>query len=174
MLESLLAGILGGLVSSSIVFVWVTYWRRALVPWYENRVYQGLRIDGEWETEGSFSGKPFSEVAHVHQKAYTVRGTTIYTSGDQVEEYAFEGEFRNLILTAWYWAPGSNDLDRGTFTLAVKDSGYTLEGFFIGYIDQASSVSSGTYVWRRRSQGPNFKTSGRTTVGSPQPAGPPG
>jgi hypothetical protein len=150
MTGAILTGVFSGLVSSVVIFLWVTYWRRAVVPWYEDRLYQGLRIDGEWVTEGFYPGEDFRETVYVEQNGYSVRGRIALTSREQPEEYRFEGEFRNLILTARYWTPGSNDLDRGTFTLTVKDSGNTLNGFSVGYIDQASSVVSGKYIWRRR------------------------
>lgn len=143
---ALVTGIVSGLISAILVFIGVKWWNRAIVPWYEERVYKDVKISGVWETSYEDNNTIVHEVATVEQNAHRVWGE-ITCEG---EEYLFEGEFRNLILTARYWEKSRNTLDRGTFTLMLKGHSNTLRGFYAWYLGEESNVKSGWYEWNRK------------------------
>jgi hypothetical protein len=142
-------GILSALIATFLVFIGAKYWNAVIVPWYEDKVYKDIRIEGEWKTSGEENRHVFNEIAKVKQKAHRVWGEIIYKTEDNVVEYEFEGEFKNLILTARYCVKGQNDLDRGTFTLMLKNNGKILKGFYAWYTDVENDVLSGKYEWTK-------------------------
>ena len=145
----LIGGVLSALIATFLVFTGSKYWSKVIVPWYEDRVYKDIRIEGEWTTSGEEEDETFNEVAKVSQKANRVWGDIIYKTTSGVTEYEFEGEFKNLILTARYWVKRENNLDRGTFTLMLRNNGRILKGFYAWYSDEQNDVISGKYEWSR-------------------------
>ncbi|MBM4341548.1 MAG: hypothetical protein FJ110_18635 [Deltaproteobacteria bacterium] len=145
------SGVVSGLVATFLTFVAARYWTKVIVPWYEDRVYKDIKIAGEWDTQGDEHGDTFHEIAKVSQQAHRIWGDIIYQSPGEIINYEFEGEFRNLILTGRYWVKGRNDLDRGTFTLMLRENGKVLKGFYAWYLGDENDVVSGWYKWIRKS-----------------------
>lgn len=144
-------GVLSALIATLLIFLGARYWKNVIVPWYEDRVYKDIKIDGEWLTRGKEEGKEFEEVALVMQNAHRVWGSITYKTQSSVTEYQFEGEFRNLILTARHSVKGKHQLERGTFTLMLRENGRLLKGFYAWYLSEKHDVVSGSYEWRRAS-----------------------
>ena len=136
-------------LTSFLLFIGLKYWNAVVVPWYENRIYKDIKIEGEWKTIGIEHGENFEENARVKQNAHRVWGDITYKSSSEFIEYQFEGEFRNLILTGRYWVKGENNLDRGTFTLMTKNNGRTLKGYYAWYLAGDNDVVSGSYEWNK-------------------------
>lgn len=139
---SLLVGTLGGLVATLLTVTFRNYWVSVFIPWYEERLYRDAKIEGNWKSEkrkGS-SNILFMQIA---RKSYSVNGTFTYIEGcDQGKTYKFNGEFRNLILTANYSSTISSQLDRGTLALMLVHNGDKLKGILSYYLDPESKISS--------------------------------
>ena len=148
-LFALSTGVISGVIAAVLIFVGLRYWNRVIVPWYEDRVYLDIKIAGDWETTGQEHGETFHEAAKVEQNAHRVWGEITYKTESEFIQYEFEGEFRNLLLTARYWVKADNNLDRGTFTLMLKNNGRTLKGFYAWYLDDDNDVISDSYEWTR-------------------------
>jgi len=146
---SLLSGVLSGIIAAFLVFVVAHYWKKIILPWCEERVYKDVKISGEWRTHGNEGGQTFEETAKVYQNAHHIWGEIFYQRESHLITYEFEGEFRNLILTARYSVKAQHDLDRGTFTLMLRNNGKMLKGFFAWYVDNENDVVSGKYEWVR-------------------------
>ncbi len=144
------SGVLSGLVTTLLVFVVIRYWKGVLIPWYENRIYKDIKIAGEWETTGEEKDEVFHETAKIQQHAHRVWGDIIYKKDDELITYEFEGEFKNLIFTARYSVKGQNDLDRGTFTLMIRNNGNVLKGHYAWYLAELHDVISGQYEWIKK------------------------
>lgn len=145
----ILAGLVSGVLSSLLVLAGAKYWRAVVIPWYEDRVYKDVMIAGRWESLGQEHGETFTETVKVRQRAHHVSGEITYRVDDKLIEYQFDGEFKNLILTARYWVKEESNLDRGTFTLMLKNNGQTLKGFYAWYLPEDNDVISGNYEWKR-------------------------
>lgn len=46
--ESLATGIISGLITALLLFVFAILWRKNIEPWFENLLYQDVCIEGEW------------------------------------------------------------------------------------------------------------------------------
>lgn len=147
--------IVSAVIASIVILIVVTMWKKAIVPWFEERLYRDLNRAGTWDVSGTEGGKRFAEVAKVKQRGHRVWGVLTYRgqsiSGEpQIIEYLFEGEFRNLILTARQWEKRRHSLERGSFTLMVKRNADFMRGYYAWYLDIQSDVVGGEYEWVRR------------------------
>ncbi len=151
-MEPLAIGIISGVATACIVFLVRKVWTEWISPWYENKIYRDIRIDGHWKTKFfREEDEEFQENAIVYQKAYRVRGTITYERSNEIREYEFRGQIRNLLLTAEYWLKGSSSLDRGAFALAVKEDGRKLEGYLSWYSHKHDEIRFSKYIWSKRS-----------------------
>src|SRR6185503_1394321 len=41
-------GIVSGAVTGILIYAFSMVWRRVLVPWYEERLYRGIDVSGQW------------------------------------------------------------------------------------------------------------------------------
>lgn len=149
LLTAIVGGVIGALFATFLMLVGGKYWKEIIVPWYEDRIYKDIRIAGDWKTLGDEDGIKFNENAKIQQKAHHISGEIIYKTESEVNKYEFEGEFKNLILTARYWVKGESNLDRGTFTLMLRNNGRMLKGFYAWYQDDRNDVVSGSYEWTK-------------------------
>lgn len=46
--DSLAGGIISGLITALLLFVFAILWRKNIEPWFENLLYQDVCIEGEW------------------------------------------------------------------------------------------------------------------------------
>ena len=145
--EGLVVGVVSGLVTSAILFVFLQYWSRVVIPWFEERVYRGIRIDRKWKIKADGETRAQAE-ATITQSAHRISGLIIWQEAGTTFEYKLTGEFRDLILTATYKQRSVNTLDRGTITLFCKQNGQLLEGCYAWYDFNKSDIIGGKYAWR--------------------------
>jgi hypothetical protein len=51
---SLIVGVVSGVVTTILVFSFRIVWKKIIMPWYEERLYQGAKIEGVWSSEITF------------------------------------------------------------------------------------------------------------------------
>jgi len=149
-MEPIAIGIISGLLTTFIVVVIQKLWSGAIEPWYEERIYRDAKIEGTWE--GLYPEIDLKEVVTLKRTAHKVEGVVAIVEGpDQGKTYEISGTFKNLILTASYSAVDRRSLDRGSYTLMLKNNGQRFEGFSSFYEDTGSKVDSGACIWVRKS-----------------------
>jgi hypothetical protein len=143
-------GVVGGLVATAITVFIDKVWKRLIVPWYEERVYQDARIGGVWKAEFHNQGEIEEERIDITTKGHQVSGTITITKGkNEGKVYLFNGNFRNLILVATYHSRKDYELDRGSFALLLRKNGTLLEGQCIYFSDKSNSINNTQYIWQR-------------------------
>jgi hypothetical protein len=45
---AVVGGIIAGVLTSVIIFIFACIWRDHILPWIEDKTYQGIRVDGSW------------------------------------------------------------------------------------------------------------------------------
>jgi hypothetical protein len=141
---SLVTGVVSGLVATLFVFVVRTYWLKIIMPWYENVLYQGPKIEGVWITEVHFP----DEMVNTHRitlkrAGYKIIGTAVCVEGEiEGESHEITGTFNNRLLTCYYHASGDRRLERGAFTLMLVDNGKKLKGHLAYYENRQDTVLS--------------------------------
>lgn len=147
--SSLVAGVVSGVIASLIVFAFRVYWLKILQPWYENRLYQGAVIEGDWTTTIDFpDGNTNTHRITLRRVGYAVSGVANCVSGySEGQTYEFTGTFKNLLLTGTYQVTNSRSLERGTFTLMLVQGGARLQGYLSYYDNMVHSVRSAPCEW---------------------------
>lgn len=154
--DQMIIGVYSGLLATGIfsfvVFVCSVIWRKVISPWWENKLYQDARIDGEWVAEiNAKTTDNDIEVITISQVGHDIRGDIVCTQGpDEGRKYKFNGTFRNQILTAYYWNTKKTSIDSGTFSLRLENDGEELRGFTSYYHDTGHSIIAREYHWKRR------------------------
>lgn len=145
-----LIGIVSGLITCFIIWLIRYVFAKHLKPAWENGIYKDVRIEGDWCGELKINGEVYSESIKIEQVAHSVKGEAQCTSGYQNgRRFKFCGEFRNLILTAWYTAAKSSALDRGAFSVRLEQNGTVLRGQCIFYHDPENRLECGEYTMKR-------------------------
>lgn len=144
-------GVISGILAYVFLIIIVKYYHSSFFPMLVKWVSGGVKIEGKWETrfERTDINEVFKESVTIKQNGHRVRGH-IYLIGEANYEYEFEGEFKDLILTAIYWRKKENSRDRGTFTLELIKDG-VLEGFYSGYSSSPKDrrVVEAVYKWNQ-------------------------
>ena len=142
-MNSIVSGLVSGLMVAIIILVLQVYYQKVILPWIEERVYKGVKIEGEWV--GEISKENFS--FNLRRISHRVNGEMVRQKDGQV--YKLDGEFRNLILTVTYTSSASRAIDRGCFTFLLVDNGRELNGYAIYYYSPHHKVHSQHVEFRR-------------------------
>ena len=142
-------GVISGLVTSLIVFLFQIGYVQILRPWLEEVLYRDLKIEGRWLVEYP-EGEEFTEAIELKRQGHRVTGSVTVTGGpDLGRVYAVDGTFKNLILTLSFAGQDATRLDRGTYTLQTKSNGQHLQGYSTFYQDDENTIVCMKCNWRR-------------------------
>jgi hypothetical protein len=101
--ESIILGIVSGLITSVLVYLIVLVFNKIVQPWFQDIIYSGVRIDGQWYTQKTFrNGDTIQdELLELNQHAHKISGTRTltkrYKANDSIEIKTFkiEGKIRD-------------------------------------------------------------------------------
>ena len=148
MAANLITGLVSGLIVTLLVVVFRALWRDVLVPWFEERVYKDIRIEGVWYTLYPTVVGYRQEIVTLTRHGHSVSGSIVCTDGpDKGEQYTIHGSFRNLILTLTYESGSRSRVDRGTITLRCVQNGCRFIGKIANYFDRTDSIESTSVLW---------------------------
>lgn len=151
MKENMIAGLFSGLLVTLLVVVFRSFWENILVPWFEDRVYKDIRIEGTWFSLYPEANDPKrQEIITLSRQGHTVTGTMTCTNGkDEGESYCLSGSFRNLILPLIYETADRSKTDRGSITLMAIHNGQRLHGKIAAYINERNAITDADVIWFR-------------------------
>lgn len=153
MKENIIAGLISG-VTVTIFVVFFTYiWKAIIVPWFEDRVYKDVRIEGMWYSVYPEDFSLRQEVINLKRHGHHMEGTiTCLSETDKGKEYKVFGSFRNLILPLIYESSEASKTDRGTITLKLVNNGERLVGEVAAYSTSKDQIVTASVVWYRNKQ----------------------
>lgn len=126
---SLIAGVVAGLIATTLTEVFRTYYLRIVAPHFEERQYQGARIAGRWKIEGVFDGIRAERFIDLRQVGHVVKGDLISISGrDKGHVYLIEGTLVNVLFIGTYVAKDKSSSDRGVLAFKVISNGAEMVG----------------------------------------------
>lgn len=150
MYENIVIGLVSGLVVSFLVLVIGKFWRGVVEPWFEERVYKDLHLEGKWFSLYVETGDYRQEIINLKRHGHAITGTMICKNGaDEGEEYSLCGSFRNLLLPMTYESIDKNKSDRGTITLKSSHNGQRLVGEIAMYDTRTDSIDTARILWFR-------------------------
>ena len=150
--NDLYSGVVAGLVTGVLIWLFRAVWLKVLSPFVEDLLYRGVRIDGQWTAELEDAESEHKEEIIIKQWGNRVTGTLRCIEGQDLGgSYTFQETFKNLILTATYESTNKFSTDRGTFTVRLNDNGNSFKGHtvYLGATD--GELSDAGYVWCKKS-----------------------
>ncbi|WP_439833790.1 hypothetical protein [Aeromonas enteropelogenes] len=148
--ENIISGLVSGLIVSFLVVVVGNIWNKIIIPWFEERVYKDVKIEGQWFSfyEGRMLGR--EEVIDISRHGHQISGKLLCISqGDHGEQYLVSGSFKNLILPLAYENSNDSKTDRGTITLKSTQSAEVLKGKICYYSCYGDDVRTADVTWFR-------------------------
>jgi len=142
--SQILIGVFSGIATGIVILMFTQVWQKVVLPWYEERVYKGVRISGTWQLideEPDDSQWTQRELLIIKQTAYRLSGHQIlYTKEggtEGIKTLDISGEIRDgyVVLAANSKDPSA--LSRGAFLGRVGGAGDILEGqaAFVNVLD---------------------------------------
>lgn len=150
MFDNFAIGIISGLVTTLFVVVFRATWHSVVIPWFEERIYKDIRIEGKWFSFYPDFRDGRQEVVTLDRKGHAVTGTIVCTHGsDAGEKYNIAGSFRNMILPLTYESSETTKADRGAIALKSARNGERFVGKIAMYSDSQEVISTATVIWFR-------------------------
>ena len=124
-LVSLIVGIASSLLATAIFVLAAEFWRKSIRPWFEDKIYKGVRLDGEWtstkiagmDSDSSIGTMKFE----IKQTAEKISGTYYHLDAKgEKTSYQITGVITNMYLTATAIPASSRVIDALAFLLYVK------------------------------------------------------
>ena len=150
-LSNLSIGVISGLVATFIIVVIGQIWLKIILPWYENLLYQGVRLDGRWVSRARIRDSERETVWQIKQTGHRIKATAVATLGpNQGRSFAINGTFRNLILTVTFQRSDAGSvIDRGCVAVKLVQNGHQLCGHITHYDYDSETLVSNDYVLRK-------------------------
>jgi hypothetical protein len=151
-MENLTIGIISGLVVTALVVLLRAIWNSVIVPWFENKIYKDVRIEGAWFSLYPTTAPDYRrDVISLTRRGHEVSGLMICTDSgaDKGVRYKISGSFRNMILPLVYEDESKSSTDRGTITLKVTEGGKQMKGKVALYENKSDSIDEWDVIWFR-------------------------
>jgi hypothetical protein len=149
--DGVIAGIVGGLITSVILLLTGQWWKHTILPWLENVFRKGVRIDGVWKTYMKIGEIEKTEIARLTQKGHLITGTITYPEDTKGRSHTYEirGEFYDNVFSALMVEVGKAKLDRGAILLRIKPGTSHPEMNGIGIWFYGENPYQSPYRWVR-------------------------
>lgn len=154
---SIFIGVFTGVVASILIWIVVKTFNKIIVPWYQNSIYRGINLSGNWIATHNFPGEVNVEQEIILQeKGHKITGSLV--SQNYVKQklktttsYSLVGEIFDNYIDVEYKNKDKRLMGRGSQLLKVKDGGKSLEGGLV-VIDVYSTevIVSGSIKWKRK------------------------
>ena len=124
---ALVVGIASSLVATVIFISMSELIRKIILPWYADKIYRGVRIDGEWEIK-EFEGKEIESSKKscvklsLKQCGEKITGKYSHKLTDEIDEYILEGRVRDMFFLATAVPKSKRLIDASSFLLHIDYS----------------------------------------------------
>lgn len=159
---SLIIGICSSLFATALFISLSEFVRKVIIPWYADKIYRGVRIDGEWEVTMIDGKNDIREVAEeknmfmqlfLSQKGDTIKGNYKHKGHNQkVDEYNLEGRIRDNYFLATAIPTSNRRIDGISILLHIDyiDSKLTMTGGILlqGKEGKVESTEEIRFEWK--------------------------
>lgn len=149
-------GVFSGILTSIVIWGAVQFFKNLFIPWYQQSIYRGIDISGEWISNSEFSGGVVVEqTIQVKQSGHKIHGTIISKSrvpskGESIGYFNFVGEIFDNYVDIEYTIRDKKYVSRGSILLKVRDGGDNLAGGLVAIDRQTSDIMvSLNIIWKR-------------------------
>jgi hypothetical protein len=148
--SNIISGLVSGLIVTLFVVSFRAFWVSVIIPWFENRVYKDIKIEGKWFVIYPSTVNMRQEIVVLKRHGHTVTGEmTCIKGGDEGEQYNLFGSFRNMLLPMTYESNDKAKSDRGTVTLKCTNNGEKFRGKIAAYSTENDDIHAVNVLWFR-------------------------
>lgn len=147
MINSILLGAVGGLLSTFLGWLFYRFSNDTLVPWYQRRLYRGILVDGAWKGERSDGGTLYGFNIHLKQNGHEIKGT--FAAANKREDgtnttktFELDGEIADDCVLLRYKPSDHHTYGSGAFLFQVFDAGRALKGGMIYFGTRVRQIGS--------------------------------
>ena len=131
---SLIIGITSSMIATAVFIFLSELIRRTVLPWYADKIYRGVRIDGKWvlvKNEGNdIPEKDELMTFDLTQKGDTITGTYTHKLKNEIDLYRLNGFLRDMYFSAIAMPMSNRQIDAASFLFYVEYEGSRLH--FLG------------------------------------------
>ncbi|HAT8558509.1 TPA: hypothetical protein I7221_21325 [Vibrio vulnificus] len=135
--ESIIFGVLSGVLTAMFIFIVKEFWLKVLLPWYQDFKYQGADISGSWFAEYEFNEPDVTKSTYsvvLVQNAHKVEGSMQFTFVSENRkfnvEYKLEGQYWEGYLNLSCRSKDKKMYSHGSMFLKLINNGSGLLGQF--------------------------------------------
>ena len=132
-LVAIITGVLSGILTNAILFLVSRYFSKVLLPWYQQVVYHGVLVGGEWQSTVT----PFDQSIKLvlSQKATALTGSVTYINDldkqgylEKIRSFSAEGSISDRFIQLNLTHVDKTRIGVVTYVLEVVGDGRKLVG----------------------------------------------
>lgn len=153
--ESILSGILSGIITSCLIFIVLQLFQKRFLPWYQTIIYSGIKIAGEWTSKATDDFVQDIKL-EINQSANNLEGVAIFVrkptpinSMEQFRSFKLAGKIQDRFIHLIVINKNDNRLGLNLFLLEIVGDGRIMKGGHTYYEVSSSKVSYRSIVLSR-------------------------
>lgn len=151
--QNLILGVIGGVVTSILIWVSLVVWRKQLRPAWEKMHYKGFDVSGKWnlvELDGK-TGEDigFAEKLDLSQSAHRLTGTDRVDSDGRNLTYSAVGEIRDSFVSLRMNLTSRKRLGYAIVLCRIEGDGEEMSGFSAFFDREAKELTQSSATYKR-------------------------
>ncbi|EMF8902525.1 TPA: hypothetical protein NJ546_004597 [Vibrio parahaemolyticus] len=118
---SVAIGIISSLLATGLFIGLSEFVRRVVLPWYEDKIYRGVRVDGAWSlikiSDINFEDEDMK--MHLTQHGDRISGSYYHVDDGKKDEYVVSGRISGMYFLATAVPKTSRQIDAISFLLHI-------------------------------------------------------
>ena len=153
---AILIGVVSGILASIIIFICAQFFYKIIIPWYQNAIYRGIDISGDWTAKYNFSGGvEVEQTIELKQKGHKITGTfssrsSVPSTGISTSTFTLVGEIFDNYVDIEYRKNDKRFIGRGSILFKVKEGGAKLQGNLVAIDKYSTEIMTGEAIWNRK------------------------
>ncbi len=143
----IMVGVVSGVLSAVIVWLFSTFRNEAILPWYQRLVYRGVLVDGAWKGERKDNNTVYGFDLHLKQDGHAITGT--FTAENQrgegthtTKSFRLDGEITDSCVLLRYSPSDQHTYGSGAFLFQVFEAGRVLKGGMLYFQTRSGQIGS--------------------------------
>lgn len=154
--ESIVIGVISGVLASTVVFLLALLFNRVIVPWYQNIIYSGINVSGTWNSESKLpDSKKLLTSLELKQSANNILGSataSIKHSEEQIDPVrilSVTGKINDRFVQLTITPVDAKRLGAVSVLSEVVGHGNRMKGWSIWYSDHNADLNATSHIWER-------------------------
>jgi len=155
---SITTGIVSGIIASILIYIFIVFWTRHLIPWYEERSYKGISLKGTWVLEEESDNKqddPWTQVEIIELDQHACQLSGVVNISPKPNEtfpsvkLILNGEVIDRFVLLQMRSNDTSKMSYGAALLQVVGNGSSMEGQAAYYDVVESKIISANVIYKR-------------------------